>query len=202
MNYEALYPSKYLKAADLEGSPVTVVIEKVVEEEMQDGEVKPVLHFQGAHKAHVMPRINGRKIAELVGSNETREWAGKAITLYPSQTEMGGKMVDCVRIRAAGTNPGPSTPAASVLPVPPPTAAAPSSAPPPTNVTTKGAAWAVFTAWYDRQNAAKPGSFTNEQLVAGWTAAMVDVGKPESEFVATDWAWMATCGVETLEIPF
>ena len=35
--------------------------------------------------------------AEICG-DDTDDWPGKRIELYPAKTQMGGKMVDCIRI--------------------------------------------------------------------------------------------------------
>jgi len=49
-------------------------------------------------KKLVMNVINGNTIGDLLGF-ETDTWIGKQITLFTTQTEFGGKNVDCIRIR-------------------------------------------------------------------------------------------------------
>jgi hypothetical protein len=41
---------------------------------------------------------NRKTIQQLYG-NRPQEWVGKLITLYPSQTDMAGQTVDCIRVR-------------------------------------------------------------------------------------------------------
>ena len=39
-------------------------------------------------------------VSEIVGDDETDNWPGHQVELYPDKTTMGGKPVDCIRIRA------------------------------------------------------------------------------------------------------
>ncbi len=101
MKFSEMYPSKFLKAADLNGNPVKVIIERV---ELQDvvgqgkeQDYKPVLFFQGRQKGHVLNKTNGRTIVDAYG--DTEAWPGKELELYPDRTSFQGKMVDCIRIR-------------------------------------------------------------------------------------------------------
>lgn len=95
-----LFPSKYLKAADLKGNPVVVTIDKVVQETLEANgkkEMKPVLHFRGTAKTMVMNVTNFTSIADQHG-DETDDWPGCKIELYPDVTDMKGKQVDCIRV--------------------------------------------------------------------------------------------------------
>ena len=101
MKISQLFPSKYVKAADLEGRNVTLTITKLVVEEMGHGtekEQKPVVYFQKATKGLVLNRTNAMIIASLYG-DESNEWAGKRITIYPTKVRAFGSMQDCVRVR-------------------------------------------------------------------------------------------------------
>ena len=92
---------KYLKCADLKGSPVVVTIQDAVEETVgqgRDAEQKPVLSFVGMEKALVLNTTNGNSIADALGW-ETQGWLGKQVELYPTTTDFSGKVVDCIRIR-------------------------------------------------------------------------------------------------------
>ncbi len=97
MKIGAAFPGQYLKAADLQGKRVRVVIDKV---EMEDigGETKPVLHFRGKSRGVVLNKTNATSIWGINGSDETEDWPGTEIVLYPSKTEFQGKRVDCIRI--------------------------------------------------------------------------------------------------------
>lgn len=46
----------------------------------------------------LLNKTNAKTIARLYGNNPTA-WIGKLITLFPSQTSVGGEDVDCIRVR-------------------------------------------------------------------------------------------------------
>lgn len=101
MKVSQLFPSKFVKAADLGGRPVTLTIAKLVVEELGHGaekERKPVLYFAKATKGLVLNRTNGMTIAGLYG-DESDEWTGKRITIYPTKVRAFGAMQDCIRVR-------------------------------------------------------------------------------------------------------
>ena len=59
MKFSQMFPSKYLRADDLNGATVTATIAKIELEEIADDEVKPVLSFQGREKKLVLNKTNG-----------------------------------------------------------------------------------------------------------------------------------------------
>lgn len=97
MKIGSAFPGMYLKAADLDGKRVGVVIDKV---EMEDigGETKPILHFKGKERGLVLNKTNANSITFIVGSDETDQWVGKRVVLYPSKTDFQGKSVACIRV--------------------------------------------------------------------------------------------------------
>ena len=98
MNIHDIFPSRYVRAADLQGRRVTVTIKHVAVERMgKDGEAKPVVYFRNATKGLVLNRTNAMIIASLYGP-ETDAWTGKAITLYPTQVRAFGATHDCIRV--------------------------------------------------------------------------------------------------------
>lgn len=97
MNINGAFPSSYLKAADLQGRRVIVAIDKVVMEDI-GGEHKPVVKFQGKDRGIVLNKTNAAMIAEIAGSDETDDWKGVKVTLYPTKTDFQGKRVDCIRV--------------------------------------------------------------------------------------------------------
>ena len=101
MNINDAFPSNYLKASDLKGKAVVVTIRSVELEEVgRTKERKPVLYFQGKEKGIVLNRTNSKKIAELAGSQDTDDWHGVEVAIYPTETEFGGETVECIRIKA------------------------------------------------------------------------------------------------------
>ena len=96
MRINDLYPSKYLRAGDLDGdTPVTM--KSLILEEI-NGEKKPVLYFEEPLKPMVLNKTNGKTIANLHGS-ETDNWPGKRIILYPTEVDFRGETVDAIRVR-------------------------------------------------------------------------------------------------------
>jgi hypothetical protein len=100
-----VFPSKYLRAADLNGNPVTVTIVSAPLETLKNPEgkeqTKTVLYFRGTKKLLPLNVTNWDAVADICG-DDSDDWAGKAIELYPAKTQMGGKIVDCIRVRASG----------------------------------------------------------------------------------------------------
>jgi hypothetical protein len=103
MKREDLFPSKYIKAADLGGKPLDVVIKSAGVETLKDMQGsntdKLVLGFINQPKLLVVNKTNYEAIAELHGE-ETDNWPGKRIQLYPDKASLGGKSVAAVRVRA------------------------------------------------------------------------------------------------------
>jgi hypothetical protein len=102
------FPSNYLKAVDLQGRAVKVVIDSVSTEKIGD-DSKPVLHFVGKDKALVLNKTNANRIVELTGSDETNNWEGWTITLYGTKVDFQGQRVDAIRV---DDRPGAATPPA------------------------------------------------------------------------------------------
>lgn len=89
---------EFLKAADLQGKRHVVVIS---EWDVQDsfGSKQIVLSFEGKTKKLGLNKTNTRMIIELLGTSETDDWIGKAITLRPDKTQnKEGAIVDCIRV--------------------------------------------------------------------------------------------------------
>lgn len=95
------FPSKYLKASDLQGKEFTLIIKEVRMENVGDEsqEDKPILYFTKAQKGLVLNRTNAQTIAANLGSDDTDQWIGKAITLFATQVDYRGQQVEAIRIR-------------------------------------------------------------------------------------------------------
>ena len=101
MKMSEMYPSNYVKAADLNGKPCPLTIRTCVQEELGQGadkERKPVLYFQDRQKGLVLNRTNATVIAEAYG-DETGGWEGKPVEVFPTQVQFKGKLVDGIRVR-------------------------------------------------------------------------------------------------------
>lgn len=102
MKISQVFPSKYLTASDLNGKPFTLTITKVTMEEMitHDNKKvqKPVVWFEKATKGFVLNVTNAKIIVALYG-DETNDWRGKRITIYPTKVRAFGEMQDAIRVR-------------------------------------------------------------------------------------------------------
>jgi hypothetical protein len=111
MTRDEIFPSKYLKAADLKGKPRIVMIERAPYETLKglDGkeDQKIVLYFKNVAKSLPLNVTNFDAVCDATGFLDTEDWPGEQIELYPAKTTMGGKTVDCIRIRGAAPPPPP-----------------------------------------------------------------------------------------------
>jgi hypothetical protein len=99
---------EHLGAWDLPGD-VAVTIERVEAGKVgrdSKAQRKPILFFRESKtgKGMVCNVTNCKTIAALYGT-DTRQWVGKAITLYPTKTQFGSEQVDCIRVRAIAPEP-------------------------------------------------------------------------------------------------
>jgi len=91
-----VYPSKYLKASDLQGRTVKVEIANAAMEKMGN-DTKLVIYFRGKDKGMVLNKSNAQQIAAVYSPN-TDGWIGKEIKLYPGKTQFNGQMVDSLKV--------------------------------------------------------------------------------------------------------
>lgn len=101
-----IFPSKYLKASDLDGRTIVVTIERVELEDLGDSR-KPVAYFVGKDRGVVLNRTNCNNIAAVYGDN-TDDWIGAEIALFPALVDYAGKSVEAIRVKA---RPRPAHPA-------------------------------------------------------------------------------------------
>lgn len=101
MDIDAAYPSKYLKASDLQGRQPTVTIDRVIIEEVgRDKESRPVIYFTGKDKGMVLNRTNANSVASIYGK-DTDGWIGRPVTLFVIMTEFNRNMVEALRLKPA-----------------------------------------------------------------------------------------------------
>ena len=119
MKRDDVFPSKYLKATDLKGRACVATIESAPYETLKglDGKEtkKIVLYFKNAEKALPLNATNFDAVCDATDRPDTDDWPGQRIELYPDRTTMGGKLVDCIRIRRPRSS-GPAPAAASSRP--------------------------------------------------------------------------------------
>lgn len=96
MNMDEAFPSKFLKASDLQGRKHTLTIAGIEMDEVGDGP-KPIVYFNGKDKGLVLNKTNTQMIVGNFGA-ESDGWIGKNIILYPTKTQYQGQMVDAIRV--------------------------------------------------------------------------------------------------------
>lgn len=102
MDYRGMFDRDFIGAWDLQGRDVTVTISKVVAATLtaQGGRKskKPVVFMDGTEKGFALNKTNAKCIASMYGNN-TDNWIGKRVTLYPTQVGFGNETVDAIRVR-------------------------------------------------------------------------------------------------------
>ena len=97
-----IYPSKYLSAADLGNHEVVATISRVEMDEFDDNgrkATKPVVYFEGHSKGLVANKTNSISIADITGQDDTDNWPGARICLYPTMVQFGAKMKEAIRVK-------------------------------------------------------------------------------------------------------
>lgn len=96
------FPSKYLKASDIEelGEPVLTIKSVRMEEVGQGAEKdsKPLLMFKELEKGFIANLTNCKTITKVLGTDDTDEWIGKKIILKAMEVEFKGDMVMSIRV--------------------------------------------------------------------------------------------------------
>lgn len=92
------FPSKYLKASDLQGREVKVVMGNVEREKIGD-DTKPVLYFKGKEKGIVLNKTNAGTISDAYG-DDTEDWVDQEIILFSVMVDFQGKVGPAIRCRA------------------------------------------------------------------------------------------------------
>lgn len=98
MRTSEAFPSKYLKASDLQQRQVLVKMANV-EYEMIGDDKKLILYFQGKEKGMVLNKTNANNISMIYG-DETDDWQGHEVVLFEAMVDFQGKTVPAIRVRA------------------------------------------------------------------------------------------------------
>lgn len=101
VDYDELFPGRFLKAGLLNGRDVTLTIASIDTEVMpqDDGKQKSkgVITFEKTDKQICLNSTNGQCLKAMFG-RKVQEWVGKRITLRAEQDNFGSKKVDAIRI--------------------------------------------------------------------------------------------------------
>jgi hypothetical protein len=110
MKVAELFPSKYMNGEDLDGKAWTFKISRIQFEEMHDKQrnaqvKKPVVYFSGPKKGLILNRTLAGQIAQATGQEDTDQWPGCQITIYPTTVRAFGADHVVVRVRKAESGP-------------------------------------------------------------------------------------------------
>ena len=91
------FPSKYLKASDLQGREVKVIMSNCEREKIGD-DTKPVLYFKGKEKGIVLNKTNAGTIVDAYG-DDTQDWYDQELILFSVMVDFQGKVGPAIRCR-------------------------------------------------------------------------------------------------------
>ena len=98
-NPNELFPSKYLKADDINGADMVVTIQSIILEELgPQKDKKAVLYFAETDKGLVLNKTNTETITQLY-PGKIGDWVGHKIALYATEVNFAGKTTLGVRVR-------------------------------------------------------------------------------------------------------
>lgn len=109
MDYDELFPNRFMKAGEFKGKDVTLKISGVQIEELEgDGgkKVKGIISFDRTPKQLVLNKTNGLCLKALFG-RRTEDWVGKRVTFYPAQIDNFGDVDLAIRVRGSPDIAGP-----------------------------------------------------------------------------------------------
>ncbi len=105
---DEMFPTKYLKAADLGGKVVNLKIAFVEVGVKLGNDLVNIIHFAGTERLLVMNKTNFNRIVialhPLIGdkAKNTDNWTGQTISLYEEMVEFQGALKPAIRVRAPG----------------------------------------------------------------------------------------------------
>jgi hypothetical protein len=115
MDMSNVYPSRFLRAPDLEDQEKTVHILDVVMEQIM-AEFLPVIYFRGIEKGMRLNKQNNTFLCDLYGK-ESNNWKGRPIVLIPDTVVIQGQVHPTIRF---GKPRGSQGPAVAAKPQPAP----------------------------------------------------------------------------------
>jgi hypothetical protein len=99
VNYNDFHTSKFIGVADLNGTSHIVQIERFSSEQLQDGKVKPAIHFIGKQKSLLVNKTNWGTLGAAFGK-DLNSWVGRSVELFAMPCQGPTGMTQGVRVRA------------------------------------------------------------------------------------------------------
>ena len=97
------YGTRFLSAPDLKGKEWTGKIVETHDETFTDDGVerkKTIVTFENFPKPLVLNKTNALSIAKILDFDDTDDWIGGQLIVYPDLVQFGGKVVDAIRVKA------------------------------------------------------------------------------------------------------
>jgi arabinogalactan endo-1,4-beta-galactosidase len=91
------FPSRYLKATDLQGREVRDVMQNVERETLGD-DTKPAVYFKGKEKGLFLNKTNANTISNAYG-DDTEDWFDQPLILFSVMVDYQGKVGPAIRCR-------------------------------------------------------------------------------------------------------
>ena len=105
-NLNNIFPSRYLKAHELQGKEPTVTIARVaLERAYKSGDVLVIVYFLGKAKGLKLNLTMSREIARIAGSEDTDHWKGTVVQLFATTERFADQIHPVVRIKAPVARP-------------------------------------------------------------------------------------------------
>lgn len=104
MKLNNMFPRKYANGADLNGQSVTVTVDSMTIEKLSPHPGQPpmdrfILYFAETQKGVILSRTLAEQIASILHSDDTDQWIGKKITLFPQPLTVAGKSRIAIRAK-------------------------------------------------------------------------------------------------------
>lgn len=101
MDYETLFPGRFIKSADFKGKDVTLTILAIRAEDIED-KPKAIMTFENTKKAMVLNRTNAEALKLMFG-RDTDGWIGHKVTFFPATIKdpFSDEMITAIRVRGS-----------------------------------------------------------------------------------------------------
>lgn len=104
LDYDELFPGRFLKSGQFKGKDVTLTIANVTVEKLPQDNGKPrgrgIISFKQTEMELVLNRTNGECLKAMFG-RDTGNWIGKRVTFFPAQIEAFGGQELAIRVRGS-----------------------------------------------------------------------------------------------------
>jgi hypothetical protein len=102
VDYDELFPGRFLKAGLFKGKSVTLTIKDVEIEKLPQDNGKErdrgVISFNETPMQLALNSTNGQCLKAMFGRRPVEDWVGKRVTFVPEKDRFGKEVVDAIRV--------------------------------------------------------------------------------------------------------